>query len=121
MRLYLIKDKTSMKRALQEAHQDLSEEGLDETCFFRSKLVFSELASNAVKHATGGGNIRVEVFVDRVEITLSCATPILLPKESNCSTVYEESGRGLYLIDSVCHSRESTKEGGLKVVLVRFR
>jgi two-component sensor histidine kinase len=121
MRLYLIKDKATLRKALQEAHQALSEEGLDETCFFRSKLVFSELASNAVRHTTGGGNIRLEVFEDRVEITLSAAAPILLPKESSCSTVYEESGRGLYLIDSVCHSRESTKEGGLKVVLVRFR
>ena len=39
MRLYLIKDKTSMKRALQEAHQDLSEEGLDETVFARCRRV----------------------------------------------------------------------------------
>ena len=121
MKLYVIKDNLSLRRALKEMHVDMSREQLDEGCFFHCKLVFSELASNAAKHTKEGGSIGVEIFDERVEITLTCAQPVLLPDRSSCSSVYEESGRGLYLIDSVCESRERTENGGWKVVVSRIK
>ena len=121
MKLYTIYDNLSLRRALREVHLDLEQEALDEKCFFHCKLVFSELASNAAKHTKEGGSIRLEVFEERVEITLTCAQPILLPDESTCSSVYEESGRGMYLIDNVSHSRQRTENGGWKVIVNRIK
>ncbi|MBQ9118324.1 MAG: hypothetical protein IJY11_03880 [Clostridia bacterium] len=120
MRRYSITDGVSLRDALSQLHQDLLLVGLDESCFFRCKLVFSELASNAAKHMPRGGEIKVELFEERVEIVLSGEKPFRLPEISNCSPVYAESGRGLYLIDSVCQSRENTANG-VKVVLIRNR
>ncbi|MBQ8428317.1 MAG: ATP-binding protein [Clostridia bacterium] len=121
MKLYAIHDNLSLSRALKAMHLDLLQEELDERCFFHCKLVFSELASNAAKHTKEGGSIRLEVFEEWVEITLTCKQPLPLPERSSCSSVYEESGRGLYLIDSVCQSRERTENGGWKVIVSRIK
>ena len=118
MAKYFITDELSLGRALAALHADLFAAGLDDNCLFDCKLVFSELASNIVKHTTKGGEIRTEFFEERVEITTVGGAPFRWPQGQKCSAVYEESGRGLYLIDSVCHTREDTDDG-VKVVLIR--
>jgi len=115
MKIYSIMDALSLSRAFADFHDHLSVHGIGENCLFDCKLVFSELASNAVKHADGG-TIRVHVTDGEIVITL--LGEFVAPEKSVCSPVLEESGRGLYLIDSVCKSRTNTAEG-LQVVLIK--
>ncbi len=116
--IYVIRDNVSLRQALKAFHDDLQKEGLDEACFFDCKLVFSELASNAVRHGKGG-EICFRLLDKQVELTLTCSAPIILAPWSEAAPVLAESGRGLYLIDSVCQSRASTSEGGIRVILKR--
>ena len=113
MKIYSIVDAPSFNRAFADFQNHLSVHGIGENILFDCKLVFSELASNAVKHA-GGGSIKVCVLEENIEITL--VGEFVAPERSVCSPVTEEGGRGLYLIDSVCLRRENVAEG-LKVVI----
>ena len=117
MAKYLITDELSLDEAIAALHNDLTEAGLDENCLFDCKLVFSELASNIVKHTKQGGEIRTEFFEERIEIT-TIGSHFYWPKGKKCSSVYEESGRGLFLIDRIGFKRENTDDG-VKVVLIR--
>lgn len=118
MATYFIRDNLTLKRALREWQEELSVRGVDETCLFHCRLVFSELASNALRHAGGNAKIEGLFFENRVEITAYSAGN-LPPENSRCSSVYAESGRGLFLIDSVSARRENTTDGGVKVVVLR--
>ena len=118
MRKYQIIDAATLRRAIEDAHSFLADIGLDETCLFYSKLVFNELASNAVKHTQAGGEVGIIILEERVEITLLGDEPFRMPKASVCADVYAEGGRGLFLIDSVCAQREEL-EKGVKIVLER--
>ena len=118
MTKYTITDFESLGNVLDEAKLYLTKAGLDEKCLFHSKLVFSELASNIAKHTPLGGEIKIEIKAENVEITLMGKASETMPKESHCSSVYAESGRGLFLIDSVCSNREDTEEG-VKITLIR--
>ncbi len=118
MKTYKIVDLDSLRAAIENAHALLRNTGLDETCLFHSKLVFNELASNAFKHTRAGGEISVVILEERVEITLYGDGSFTLPKTSLCADVYEEGGRGLFLIDSVCSRREET-ERGVKITIER--
>ena len=117
MRKYKIIDAQSLRLAIEDAHAFLTGSGLDETSLFHSKLVFNELASNAVKHTKDGGEVSLWVWEEKVEVLL-VGGQFTMPKTSVCSSVYEESGRGLFLIDSVCAQREETQEG-VKITIIR--
>ena len=118
MAKYTITDKESLRLALDEVKAQFMKAGLDGVCLFHSKLVFSELASNVVRHTEKGGEIQVEVRTERVEFTLTGEASMSMPQTSQCSPATAESGRGLFLIDSVCDSRENTDDG-VKIVLIR--
>jgi anti-sigma regulatory factor (Ser/Thr protein kinase) len=64
-------------------------------------LLVSELATNATRHAAGGGRIEVVVSrrADRLRVEVrdgSSALPVM-----RCSGVLDEGGRGLLLVDQL--------------------
>ena len=67
-----------------------------------------------------GGGSAVFAFErrgDSVRIVVKSANDFQPPEESACSPVYEERGRGLFLVDAVSENRLYSKEEGISVTV----
>lgn len=93
----------------------LTEQEVPAERIFDSRLVASELIGNALRHSKEGARLHAEIRDGCVEIIVFSKTVFTPPKTSVCSGVYSESGRGLFLVDSVCEERDMTEDGGIKV------
>ncbi len=104
--------------ALKDLAEMLSLAGACEDGIFRSKLVLSELVGNALKHGAER-KARVECIVDgdEAKIRVLSEPAFLPPEKSECSEVFSENGRGLYLVDECAESRFVTKDGWICVTV----
>lgn len=109
--LIKVKNQTALKGALDKIRGFLEAEGATEDALFRSKFVLSEIVGNVFKHSQAFAEVESRISDGFVELTVRASDGYLPPKQSVCSDVYEEGGRGLFLVDAVCSSRESTKQG----------
>ena len=73
---------------------------------FDCRLVVNELIGNVFRHSCGVARLRIQIKDGFVEVRVFSTVEYLPPIESSCSEVYAENGRGLYLVDSVCHERK---------------
>lgn len=112
--LIQVKNQIALKGALDQIRRFLEAEGATEDAQFRSKFVLTELVGNIFKHSRAIAEVESRIEDGFVELIVRSSDGYLPPKQSVCSGVYEEGGRGLYLVDAVCSSRENT-ERGLKV------
>ena len=104
-----LKDETTRLCEFLIAH------GISSECIFDSKLIVSELVGNVLKHSQAKATLYVEIVNDFLELVVLSSKPFIPPADSRCSGVDAETGRGLYLVDSVCEERGMTADGGIKV------
>lgn len=104
-----------MERALKELEAFLTDCGLTDESVFDGKLVASELISNVFQHSSGSARLESEIAGEDVKIKVSSSKAFVPPEKSTCSGVYEESGRGLYIIDCISEKRFCTSDGGICV------
>ena len=90
---------------------------MPEGAVFNSKLVASELLANVLEHGSGkaefsyareGGEIRIRVHEEH---------GVRPPDTSVCAPVDAESGRGLFLVDSLSIRRSFSEQEGVCVVI----
>ena len=110
-----IDDRNALKGALQELAEYLHAASSSEEGLFHSKLVVSELVGNVFRHSEGGASVTLERTGAFVHLTVHATKPFYPPEKSTLSDVYSESGRGLFIVDSVCEERKTTAEGGICV------
>ena len=115
-----IKDVQTMQTALAEFCRFLDESRVSPQSIFDSRLVATELVGNVLRHAGGMAWFMGEIKDGFVELRVRAERPFIPPKTSQCSTVYSEHGRGLYLVDSVSAER-ITDENGVTVVKIVIR
>ena len=108
-----IKDTNALRLAMQELSPLLERERILSERIFDVRLAVNELVGNVLKHTAGVAKLRGTLQGDFMEITVYSATPFTPPKNSCCSDVYAEHGRGLFLIDSVSEVRTTTSDGGI--------
>ena len=78
-------------------------------------LVTSELVTNAVVHAEGAAQIVVQRCADRLTIAVRDGTDV--PPMQRAATSWEETGRGLQLVEALsCADGTYPRAGGGKVV-----
>lgn len=106
-----------LEGALKEISAFLKSMGLSEDSVFDSKLVVTELVTNVFQHSTGAAYVEGELDGDTVKIKVRSSTSFVPPEKSLCSGVLEESGRGLFLIDSVSEERSCSPDGAVCVRL----
>ena len=106
-----IADLCSIKRELDRLSAFLEEKQVIGDALFHSKLVFAELVGNIIRHSKAQAEVESKVEDGFVQLTVRATDGYIPPKKSECSDVYAESGRGLYLVDAVCYSREETADG----------
>lgn len=111
-----ITDTLSAKAELDRLSAFLEQEKVIGDALFHSKLVFSELVGNILRHSKAYAEVESNVDGEFVHLFIRSSDGYVPPKSSVCSDVYAEHGRGLFLVDAVCYSREETG-GGVKILI----
>lgn len=113
--IFEIENHLAMREALDELCLYLAQNGISPERVFDSKLVATELVGNVLRHSDGIAKLCGEIAGEFIELIVLSSIPFIPPKVSRKAELYAESGRGLYLVDSVCEERLSTSDGGIKV------
>ena len=112
-------DYNTLKSALHNLCRGLREFNVPQDAVCDSKLVADELVSNALQHGGGKAYLTVEVTEDLISLRVKGAYAFSPPDETMMVKVDAERGRGLYIIDALVETRESSFDGGT-FVTIRF-
>lgn len=93
----------------------LKTQNVSSESIFDCKLVAYELLGNVLRHANGAAQLHGEIESGFVTIKIISKNVYYPKKENVCADVYEEHGRGLFLVDSVCKDSIFVEEDGLRV------
>lgn len=114
-----IKDYATLRRSVDELCEFLSAQEVSPDGIFDCKLVAFEMLGNVLKHSQGGARFHGDVLEGFVELKIVSNEQFHL-ENPVCSGVYEENGRGLFLVDSVCAERICTPDGAV-VLRIKIR
>jgi anti-sigma regulatory factor (Ser/Thr protein kinase) len=112
-----VKNLIEMQAATREFGEALLAYGVPQERVFDCRLIASELLANVLKHAGSTATLQWLLGEEQVEIFVLSPIPYEPPKESRCSGIYAESGRGLFLIDRFSYERTVTEDGAIKVTV----
>ena len=113
--IFKIDDYLSLRDALENVNRLLEESDVPAERVFDARLVVSELVGNVLRHAKTTATLGVEIGGGFVELLVRSELPFIPPTVSKKAEVFAESGRGLFLVDSVSEERSSTTDGGIRV------
>lgn len=116
--IFEIDNYLSLREAVENVSRVLKERDVPAERVFDARLVVSELVGNVLRHAKTTATLGVEISGEFLELHVLSNVAFIPPTLSKKAEVFAESGRGLFLVDSVSEERSATKEGG---VLVRIR
>ena len=107
----------ALREALNRLSTGLLEQDVPQDAVYDSKLVASELVTNALRH--GGGKAFFSVIIEENAISLSVRSvdSFRPPDKSILSGSESEHGRGLYIVDTIVETRRYSEEGGTSVVI----
>ena len=114
---YEINDYNALRDALHKMCDRLQEQLVGEQSLFHCKLVASELLANVLQHGGGKAYLTAELQENRVIIRVKAERAFRPPEESKCSDVDSEYGRGLFIIDAICESRDYNEREGIRVTV----
>lgn len=112
-----VKNYETLREALKRLCDFLAESDVPEDSVFDSKLVASELVSNILRHSDGVASLEGEIRGEFIELKIHSSARFCPPEQSRCSDVLAESGRGLFIVDSVCAERSFTEDGSIRVLI----
>ena len=90
---------------------------LPEGVVFNARLVACELLTNAIKYGGGSALFSYSYSQKRVRIAVRSAAPFDPPQASLAPDPAAESGRGLFLVDTLAECREYSDEEGIIVTI----
>ncbi len=110
-------DFASLKREVERMCNTLAESVVPAAAVFSSKLVASELLTNALVHGSGRAEFSYVREEGEIVIRVYEQDGVRPPDGSSCSDVFAESGRGLFLVDALSDSRTFSEEEGICVII----
>ena len=113
VKLFEIKDYASLQTALDGLCQLLAEWGVAQEKTFDCKLVACELAGNVLKYGEGKAGLQVRFLGECVQVKALSESFFELPENIVCSGLYAESGRGLFLVNSLCDGQIVAEKDGI--------
>lgn len=113
--IFEIKSYQTLKRAVEELCDFLSEKNVPVEQVFDSKLAAYELLGNVLKHSGGSAKLHGGITEEFVELKILAEKAFCPPDKAKCSDVYSEHGRGLFLVDSVCAERVFHEDGSIVI------
>ena len=109
----------NMGSHLQTFAEFLRLSGADDEDIFASKLVSCELITNVIRHGGDEAEFTGALFGDRIMITVTAESFKNLDISRPAPDVFAESGRGLYIVKSICSDIERGERGEIKVIIKR--
>lgn len=117
MATFTISDLKKMNGALVEFCEELKTCNVDDDRVFESKLVSCELISNVLRHGGVEANFCGRVSGDSIEIVVTSEKFGEINPRADLPDVFAESGRGLYIVRTLCRGEITVNGGEVKVVL----
>lgn len=105
----------NMSEQLSEFSSRLKTQGVREDAIFFSRLAGSELITNAIRHGGCGAEFTGEILPETIRITVSCTNDF--PLDAALPDILSESGRGLYIIKSICIGEIERMQDSLTVYI----
>ena len=113
--IFQIDNYLALREVVESVCRFLLENNIPAERVFDTRLVVSELVGNVLRHAKTTATLGVEMDGEFLELHVCSNVPFVPPTVSKKADVLAESGRGLFLVDSVSEERSSTKDGGIRV------
>ena len=110
---FKVNDYAALQGALDGLCGQLTASGISQECVFDCKLVACELLSNVLKHAGEEAECFAQLKEDCVELKIVSKTVIKLPEKIECSALFAENGRGLFLVHTLCQQQVFSVEDGI--------
>ena len=109
----------NMNAELKSFAEFLRSVDVDDDDIFASRLVSCELITNVIRHSGETAFFTGELLADRIAITVTAQSLSGLNLHPTLPDVFAESGRGLYIVKSVCYGDIEECDGGLRVYVKR--
>ena len=113
VKLFQITDYDSLQMALESLCRFLEEWNVEQEKIFDCKLVACELVGNVLKYAKGNAGLRVKIAEGFAQLKALSESFFELPEKIVCSDRYAESGRGLFLVNSLCDGEIAAEVDGI--------
>ena len=107
----------NMNASLKEFAEFLRNNKVAEEDVFASRLVSCELISNVIIHGGEAAEFIGELQGGRICITVNASGFDKVNLEPPLPDVLAESGRGMYIVRSICSGDIERKDDGLKVYI----
>ncbi len=114
---FKVSDLTKMNEMLASFCEELRERNVCDDTVFESRLVSCELLSNVLRHGGIEAEFNCKLVGNRIEITVASAQFGAINPNPKLPDVFAESGRGLYIVRTLCKGDISINGGEIKVVL----
>jgi anti-sigma regulatory factor (Ser/Thr protein kinase) len=111
--IFHVKDYATLQTALDGLCEGLTEWKLQQDRIFDCKLVACELVGNVLKYTDGKAGLQVSIADGIVSLKALSECFFELPENIVCSGLYAESGRGLFLVNSLCEGQISAETDGI--------
>ncbi len=110
----------NMKSELKAFAEFLRVSGVADDDIFAGKLVSCELITNVIRHGGDAAEFTGTLSGDRIIITVSSESMKGLEITPAVPDVFAESGRGLYIVKSLCTGEiERGEDGEIRVCIKR--
>ena len=106
--IFQVKDCVALQTALDGLCKELSVRQVEQDCIFDCKLVACELLSNALKYGGGKADLQAELQGGYIVLKVLSQTEFELPEQIECSGLFAENGRGLFLVNTLCEGEIHT-------------
>ncbi len=116
---FTVSDLKKMNGALGEFCDELRTCNVDDDRVFESKLVSCELISNVLRHGGVEAQFTGRVSSEYIEITVTSECFGKINPRAELPDVFSESGRGLYIVRTLCRGEITVNGGEIKVILKR--
>lgn len=115
MMYFEIEDFEALRAALHEMCSRFFAERIPEEAVYHCRLVADELLSNVLQHGGGKAFFRAGREGDKIFLAVRGENEFRPPEKSTLADVFSERGRGLYLVDRFCESRDYSETDGIRV------
>lgn len=114
---FTVDNLNEMSERLKALAGDLAARGISSGAVFNARLASCELLTNAIVHGGARAAYECEVLRDRLKITVSAKPCSPYPLNPPCPDILSETGRGIYIVRSVCLGDIERRDGVLTVYI----
>ena len=114
---FKVENLKNMNASLKEFAEFLRRNDVAEEDVFASRLVSCELISNVIIHGGEAADFTGELSGGKICITVSASGFENVNLQPPLPDILAESGRGLYIVRSICFGEIERSDGGLKVYI----